>query len=827
VLRIASQEYVAGHPIIAGKLAKTVDFEVEQDVLDEAKKAEPPAEPVEGVDVSPEVLAAQQAREEQCEWVRLRDFLVGAGGVAQAKQENDLRERRSLFYEAIPYLEASQREGFPAGRQTDGNRLLGESLFSVGKYDQAVEFLQIALQRDPTLARDTLPMLAESQLHAAAPLAADSLQSIDRFLDDKTLQLQQRWAGELIRIRVLAKLNRWPDVSDAVERAAAIPRATDLKLLQHESNFRNEVELLRAVATIQEAIERFGKQPADEFDDRSEAVSALKDTLAALVNLEREASPTISVQAKLWAARAYVVQGEFDEALTRLTAVRQQRPFGAEAIVGGLEEVELLAQDGHGVEVLQSVRYLIRELGDPKGFDARLITFEEFQRRLAGVLEQLRRAGEYDKAIDTARSLPPVINKAEALIQEGMAYREWAAATIKDGSDINGQVSRGASVLARSRYRAAGDAFAEAAQLQFDTEEFIPTQWSAIDSYQQGRHFSQSVRLLEPYLRYEERAKQPRGLLAYGRALLAEGNTQQAIQSLTDCILEFPRDPNKYPARLMLAAAYAETGDLENAKRLLNDNLLDEVLTPQSPSWRDSLFLMGELLYEHGERNLQLAEKEPDEAAKMEKFRANQVLLEEAIQVLEEAQERYWPQPRAESAAYMSSRAHVLASRWPRIEANTPGILDAARRSLRTQADQKLQVALEGFADLRKHLNGREEEARLPESQQKMLRNCYIAEADVLREMNRLEDAAAAYRSMELRYMNEPPALEALLGRASCLRSLGLNEQADKLIRQASVVLQRIPPEMDEHFATTTRYDRQQWESLLGWMNQRLDNGGA
>ena len=43
----------------------------------------------------------------------------------------------------------------------------------------------------------------------------------------------------------------------------------------------------------------------------------------------------------------------------------------------------------------------------------------------------------------------------------------------------------------------------------------------------------------------------------------------------------------------------------------------------------------------------------------------------------------------------------------------------------------------------------------------------------MLCQMNRLTDAAAAYRAVELRYINEPPALEAILGRATCAKQLG------------------------------------------------------
>ena len=121
----------------------------------------------------------------------------------------------------------------------------------------------------------------------------------------------------------------------------------------------------------------------------------------------------------------------------------------------------------------------------------------------------------------------------------------------------------------------------------------------------------------------------------------------------------------------------------------------------------------------------------------------------------------------------------------------------------------------------------REEEIRLPENEQRILRNCFIAEADVLQEMNRFDEAASVYRAIELRYMNEPPALEAIVGRANCLKSLGRRPEADLLIKQASVVLDRIPVEWNGRFTETTRYDRDGWKNLLTWMNQRIENAGT
>jgi tetratricopeptide (TPR) repeat protein len=168
-----------------------------------------------------------------------------------------------------------------------------------------------------------------------------------------------------------------------------------------------------------------------------------------------------------------------------------------------------------------------------------------------------------------------------------------------------------------------------------------------------------------------------------------------------------------------------------------------------------------------------------------------------------------------------------MSAHWSRLESQSPEILDAARRTLRAQAEQELKTALDGFVNLRQHLAGRDEEQPLPADGQAILRNCMMAEADVLRDMNRFEEAASAYRAVELRYINEPPALEAIIGRASCARRLGRPQEANKLIRQARVVLQRIPSEWDGRFEQITRHDRAGWQALLAWMNQRIDSDGG
>ena len=178
----------------------------------------------------------------------------------------------------------------------------------------------------------------------------------------------------------------------------------------------------------------------------------------------------------------------------------------------------------------------------------------------------LRDRGDFSNAIDAARSLPPVFDQAIALTQEGIAYRQWATETLHDGRDISGEMTRAASEASRSRFRAAGDAFHQAAKLQFDTPEYVPALWAAIEAYQKGRHFRRSLELLENYQRYENRQRLPRGLVAYGRALLAEGDVDRALEKLETCMVEYPRSPVSVCQLSLLPCSVPRRGVLLHAQ---------------------------------------------------------------------------------------------------------------------------------------------------------------------------------------------------------------------------------------------------------------------
>ncbi len=800
-LRIATDEYAAGRPMIAAKLAEGV--------------------PLSG--------------EEPLEMLQLRSFLIGAGKARAAESREDDGGQRLAMLEATEMLEESAELGFPQGREREGYRLLGQSALRAGRYGLAATTLQKAVDITPSLQRELLPQLAVAQLQAREVPAAQALASIDRLLAAGNLAPGQRRDAERLRGQTLRQMGRWVAAREAFRQVGEAAESAEA---------RAQARLSVAATQVSEAI-ALRREWAAAAEVPAVVAAIIEEAMPSLMELERTANLPTATEARLWAARAYRCLDQPGPALDRLTMLRLARPFGGEAIAAGLEEFEILAEQQRVTEAAQTIRYLVRETGDPRTFDGRLVSLEQFRERVAAAVEGFRTAGNFEGAVAIARSLSPLIPPPQALLLEAATFRAWGEtiwqAQRGQAASLDAALDDALPAAARHHFQAAGDAYAAAARLRFVSEQYTAILWSAIDAYQQGGDFARSLELLEDYLKYEARPRLPRGLIAQGRARLALGKPAAAIPPLLECVASYPRDSLRYEARLIAASAHAELGELQEAKGLLDANLYDGQLTPESPVWRDSLKLLGDLLYREGYEtytNLTRAgldpEVLPDEPARIEALQTNQEVLERAIQRLEEFatreerlveeglfSEKYLQEDalgRARRARYLAAQAHRLAASWPAVEARLPDVLDPTRRLLKRKRSEHLEAAVAGFAGIRKTLRRDEEDRTLSPAEQAMLRNSYISEADTLQESQHWEEAAEAYRGVSLRYMNTPLALEAMLGQARCVQQAGRDREAELIIRQAQKVLKRIPDSWEDRFLKTTRYSRPQWEELLGWM---------
>lgn len=783
ILRTANSQYASNNWIVAGELAKRVEVG--------------PDEP---------------------EQEMLKHFLMGAGKMREGALTTDVRVSRAAFHAAVNHLQLAA-QAWPAGREDEGERLLGEALFRTGKFPAAISRLEAVIQRNPTYREPLLPILVKCLMRGSD---ADLRRAMEKVQQYK--QLPGRPLGSDADIAFLeaecwVRLGKFQAARQLLESLEENPGLGDEKLRL----WRDETDLRLATVAVSEAIARFGPGSPRNPKVRPQVNTFLQPTVDTLLRLQRDSAPSVVQRTGIWLARAMRCIGDPVEALSQLDAVRLYQPFDGVGVAAAIEQIELLVGMGNGSDAVQVARYLIREVGNEANYDASMVDLPTFRQRLQLTLAVMRERGDTDACVKLARSLPPLFPLDQALYEEGLAFRDAGnrlESALGQRLDRRDQVQQ---AKLRSLFTQAGAAFESSAKLRYESVDYTSTLWDAIESLQKSGQFARSIPLLDDYLNFEVRLQHPRALIALGQAYLATGQATQAIRPLRECTEEFPRDPLCYDARLQLAKTMAELDRVDEARQLLETNLTDGELTPQSMTWRESLLLLGEMLWRRcNETHIQesLAARARRESIPLETLRAKQPLVEESVSRLSEAVTRYWPDPRALQAASLLASANRLAAVLPEQEARQPDTLDVTRRGLIKKREGYLNTAIDNYRKIRTELSRIEDERELGPSEQSMRQIALLGEADTLFDLGLYEESADAYRTISLRYMNEPPALEAMLGQARCLRSLKKDRDARLVIRQAVTVLNRIPAEWDGRFAETTRYDRQGWQSLLAWMDR-------
>jgi tetratricopeptide (TPR) repeat protein len=788
-LRIAMDEYAAGRFEVAQRLAESV---------------------------TPD-------KTEQPELYRQQAFLRGVAGVRLAEQVENERTRRRALYETLPPLTWLRSNGYPPGRAAEGLRALGLALRTLGRYEKAIEPLEEALRENPTYELTLLLPLAECCLRAGGANLGRSSQAVDRLLTLENFPQTVRQRALLLRAKIETELGEWQGARETLaeidEEAMQVPVA----LQRAQVGLAEAEQLLRTAQLQGEA----APPPATEL---------LDEVIAIASDVARRGEDADHAAARLLTAMAYRLSGDRERALSGFATVRQNNKLPPESVAAAMEEIELLVEMGNFADALLTARTVIRDIGEPELFDPKWMSLEELRTRMELIAAAMRNAGAFAESIELAQRLPPIVEPARSLEMQAESHRRWGEQLSRQAAaESDASRARELRVGARQQYRAAGETYAEVARQRFTEADYVKYLWLAIENYQRGRDFEESLEWLGDYLRYEDRSLLPRGLLAKGRALLALGRLEEALQPLGDCVGEFPRDALRYDARLLMAQTQLELGMVESATELLDANLNDGFLAPDSPVFRDSLFALGEALYRDGLRDhLELTEPRADgsqvapgatpTAAQADAFAANQQQIERAIEHLENARYRdrkFDALDRARRASYLLGEAHRLAAFWPEVQAADPETIETTRRQLNVQRTQHLRKANREFMALKSELTSRmEAQGRLTEGERAMLRNCFLAVADTLFELGELRLAAEAYQSVTQEYMNEPLALEAMLQQSLCYDRLGEQAASQRIYQQAADVLKRIPEEQNANFAKTTRYNRPQWEELIGWLQQ-------
>lgn len=707
-------------------------------------------------------------------------FIHGAIA-AQEADEFWGKDRKRYATLASKYLEEARSLGFPEDRVGEGLFLLGKSLATAGRLKDSRPILEEALQQDGVDSAEIHRLLSIAYRNGESPDPRRALEHISLYVQDESLDDATLWNGRLAEGELLWQLQEFERCGQVVEQippsASVFAQATTLRgrLLMDEARKLKQ-----------------GLTPTDGPEPRLAVTHKYEEAIAVLRKAQIDPFDSEAVRKSMYLIGVCFLEMEdYRAALTQFIRTRDVYLDTPEGLSSGLQEADLLRDMDRHDDALAAYVRVLDAVGDPAEFVNSWIPLEEFRERIISAERYYSAAGQFERAIEIANHLSPLVSKARAIELSAEAHRQWARQLISQADTLTEPKASEARQQGRSLMRQAGRIYSELAQLEFSTRRYPDDLWQAAQCYLDGQDFSASVSAFEDYMKNELKARRPLALVGMGQALLALQRFDDALTSLNECVEYYGQDASSYKARWMAARAYIEKDDLESAEKLLRQNLNGEHLTPASKEWRDSLFTLGDLLASAGR-------------------------YDEAIKTLEEAVNRYPDTREAISARYLIAESYCEAARAPQEKLLTDTI-ETTRAAHRRQIQQYLNSAIQYYEQVQLSLNRRQETMELSALEKANLRNSYFAIGAALFDLGRFEESIRAYSTATNRYQHDPEALEAFVQIASCYRRLNKPQEARGTIQQAKIVMNRIPENAD--FALATNYSRREWVELLDWLS--------
>ena len=693
--------------------------------------------------------------------------------------------------------------GFPAGHESHGLRLLGQCLVQAGRPDDALPVLKQALSASPENEREIFELLIQAALAAQPAQPRLALDYSRRYLAAAVLTAEQRDRGRLQEGEIHYLLG------DAAAGRAALAEVSP------QSPAHLPARLLLVRMLLAEVDARIAEQPEESLPaDIHDALAAAIKELSSIA-VRRPIDGSLRAEAQFLEALCHSRLGEQGKAIGLLARIRRD-DFGSPlALAAAVFEAEIHLASGRADEALKLYERAILD-ATPAAIDRnRWLPRSALERALEDAFRRFVESGNYSRAVDLARVLPPLLDEALSYQWRAQAQHGWAEQLLAQAAGQPLAAKEALRTEARLHFRQAGADYERLAELRIMTRHYLDDLSRSAADYLAGHGFVQAARVYRRFLKSDPQDGRAEALTGLGEALLAIGQPDDALRALTQCVRSFPQHPATYKARHLASLTQIEKGELAEAQKLLVENLYNNSLTPDSAEWRDSLFALGKLRWREGTEALTrsrggAAGSEADELAKAD------AAFQEAIRLLDEAVRRYPQAEQMTEARYLLADSHRQAAHWPRKRLELAAI-EASKAPLVRQMQDELDGAVREFGTLIAELGNDRDGRGQSRLEQAILRNSYFGRADALFDLGRYDEAAEAYSAATNRYQNEPEALSAYVQIAACYRRQQRQIEARGTLEQARIVLGRIRKDAD--FRRTTPYSRDEWNNLLNWLS--------
>jgi tetratricopeptide (TPR) repeat protein len=697
-------------------------------------------------------------------------------GVAASQQADSLldQNRASLSLVAARHLEDARDLGFPHGREAAGLWLLGRNLYRAGQLAASAEPLEAALTLNPQHSSAIHPWLAEAYQAGEKPDLVRALEHSKTWLDDPQLFDEQRQQGLLQQGVILFKQQKFAECRQVLRQIATkAPQYSEALIVE------GRMLLAEGLAT------------------KDSTASADKEKLSQAIEVFQRSRNEGSAKDQVALCAAYLIGLCYEHLSDRRAALEHYAQAGQgdrpESIAAMMHAAELLLEEGRQAEAVEAYRGALGEIRSP-ATDNPWLPLEELRSRATNAYLRLLEKGAFELARSLLEGWHPAFDRMRQIQLQAQTHRAWAIALKDQVDDLPAAEAAAQRGAIEQQFRLAGQLYSRLAELRFAHRQYPDDLWDAIESFSMAHDYPAAIKVLETYLEHEPVRRRAEALQRLGEAMLVEGRTDDAIQTLRQSVEFDPKNAASYRSKILASKALVDAGDLAGAEVLLLENIQSEYLTPASIEWRETLFQLGRLLH--------LEQRYSD-----------------AIERLEEAVARY-PEDR------QSTLAHYLIADGYRQQAKEIStelektVVESARLALGREMHRLLEGAITHYDQAMARLQSPVEASASQEpaeAQATILRNCHFMKGAALFDLGRYDEAIRAYSSATNRYQHEPEVLDAYVKVADCYRRLNRLSEARGTIEQAKVVLNRMPG--DVSFADKSNFDRQEWARHLEWLS--------
>ncbi len=684
--------------------------------------------------------------------------------------------RKTLFLVAARYLEAALSGGLDEDRRGEAWWLLGRARYEAGEMASSQAAFVQALAAQPHRAAEVRPLLVEAYLRDSPPKLAKALEQNKLILAEQKLPEFQRVAAVLQQAEILLDMNRPEECLQA------------LKAVPSDSLHFPDACVLQGRALLQQAGVLQPKGPADGAPSPvRETLRAAQAALRAAIQNDPALASTAARQAAYLTAVCQRELGDPAGALQLFSQLRAAESNTPERVAAGFQEAQLLQTLQRPDEAAAAYCRVLELIGKPEEFRNPWMTLAELGERVRGMFRDLREARQFSLAFELSQRAGSVLPEDQVLEMKAEIQRDWGRDMLVQSQKAEASASAALVRDGRQHLRRAARHRRRLSQLRVATPFYPEEVWESARCAMDGRDYRLAVEMLEEYIKVDPRGRQPQARTDLGEALLSLDRIEEAIAVLGDCLERYPRDVNAPRARLLTCQAYLAKGDAAAAQRMLEANLSGDVLTPASPEYEQSLFLLGRLLH------------------RLRRY-------DEALALLEEVVERYPDAMHTIEARYWVADCHRQKAQTEK-ERLRADLVEASRAARLRRIEQELNRAIGEYRQMQQSLLKRQEAGPLSEQESLMLRNSYFFIGSAFADLNQFDAAVEAYSQAIQRYPGSPETLEALVQLAQVLYASNKPSEAQQAVDQARFLLARLKP--DAPLEKTTIYDRSQWAARL------------